>query len=147
MEYMDERLPGTFSVAPPYQQRKTCSDCIVWVLSKFNGTSTPKGSYRAKTRDNDCNVNSSRYSLSTVQCVRAFAIRPSLNKMSDKTWYPGWAMQHVYSDIWSLKMCHLIVVKLTFALFFWELWIVTSFSIYDILRYSVSFFFNSVLSC
>ncbi len=32
--------------------------------SKFNGTSTPKGSYRAKTGDNDCNVNSSRYSLS-----------------------------------------------------------------------------------
>ncbi len=24
-----------------------------WVLSKFNGTSTPKGSYRAKTGDND----------------------------------------------------------------------------------------------
>ncbi len=39
-----------------------------WVLSKFNGTSTPKGSYRAKTGDNDCNVNSSRYSLSTVLC-------------------------------------------------------------------------------
>ncbi len=35
------------------------------MLSKFNGTSTPKGSYRAKTGDNDCNVNSSRYSLST----------------------------------------------------------------------------------
>ncbi len=29
-----------------------------WVLSKFNGTSTPKGSYRAKTGDNDYNVNS-----------------------------------------------------------------------------------------
>ncbi len=27
-----------------------------------------KGSYRAKTGDNDCNVNSSRYSLSTALC-------------------------------------------------------------------------------
>ncbi len=47
--------------------------CIIavseWVLSKFNGTSTPKGSYRAKTGDNDCNVNSSHYSLSTALCV------------------------------------------------------------------------------
>ncbi len=33
-------------------------DFWVWVLSKFNGTSTPKGSYRAKTGDNDCNVKS-----------------------------------------------------------------------------------------
>ncbi len=41
---------------------------IEWVLSKFNGTSTPKGSYRAKTGDNDYNVNSSRYSLSTALC-------------------------------------------------------------------------------
>ncbi len=39
----------------------------VWVLSKFNGTSTPKGS-SAKTDDNDCNVNSSHYSLSTALC-------------------------------------------------------------------------------
>ncbi len=39
-----------------------------WVLSKFNGTSTPKGSYRAKTGDNDCNVNSSHHSLSTALC-------------------------------------------------------------------------------
>ncbi len=39
-----------------------------WVLSKFNGTSTPKGSYRAKNGDNDYNVNSSRYSLSTTLC-------------------------------------------------------------------------------
>ncbi len=41
------------------------SECV---LSKFNGTSTPKGSYRAKTGGNDCNVNSSRYSLSTALC-------------------------------------------------------------------------------
>ncbi len=39
--------------------------CVLW---KFNGTSTPKGSYRAKTGDNDCNVNSSHYSLSTARC-------------------------------------------------------------------------------
>ncbi len=38
------------------------------MLSKFNGTSTPKGSYRAKTGDNDSNVNSSRYSLSIALC-------------------------------------------------------------------------------
>ncbi len=38
------------------------------MLSKFNGTSTPKGSYRAKIGDNDCNVNSSLYSLSTALC-------------------------------------------------------------------------------
>ncbi len=41
---------------------------VQWVLSTFNGTSTPKGSYRAKTGDNDCNVNSSLYSLSTALC-------------------------------------------------------------------------------
>ncbi len=38
------------------------------MLSKFNGTSTSKGSYRAKTGDDDYNVNSSRYSLSTALC-------------------------------------------------------------------------------
>ncbi len=38
------------------------------MVSQFNGTSTPKGSYRAKTGDNDCNVNSSRYSLRTALC-------------------------------------------------------------------------------
>ncbi len=43
----------------------------VWrmvVVSQFNGTSTPKGSYGAKTGDNDCNVNSSHYSQSTALC-------------------------------------------------------------------------------
>ncbi len=38
------------------------------MLSKFNGTLTPKGSYRPKTGDNGCNINSSRYSLSTALC-------------------------------------------------------------------------------
>ncbi len=33
------------------------------VVSQVNGTSTPKGSYSAKTGDNDCNVNSSRYTV------------------------------------------------------------------------------------
>ncbi len=41
---------------------------VVVVVSQFNGTSTPKWSYRAKTGDNGCNVNSSHYSLSTVLC-------------------------------------------------------------------------------
>ncbi len=34
------------------------SRLVVVVVSQFNGTSTPKGSYSAKTGDNDCNVNS-----------------------------------------------------------------------------------------
>ncbi len=41
---------------------------VVVVVSQFNGTSTPKGSYSAKTGDNDCNVNSSRHCLSTALC-------------------------------------------------------------------------------
>ncbi len=32
---------------------------VVVGVSQFNGTSTPKGLYIAKTGDNDCNVNSS----------------------------------------------------------------------------------------
>ncbi len=56
-----------------------------WVLSKFNGTLTPKGSYRAKTGDNDCNVNSSRYSLSTALCesIRYQAIKSEQNVRQD----------------------------------------------------------------
>ncbi len=38
------------------------------MISKFNGTSTPKGSYRAETGNYDCNVNVSRYSLRTALC-------------------------------------------------------------------------------
>ncbi len=41
---------------------------MVMMVSQFNGTSTAKGSYRAKTCDNDCNVNSSRYRLRTALC-------------------------------------------------------------------------------
>ncbi len=38
------------------------------MMSQFNGTSTPKGSCRAKTGDNDSNVNSIRYGLRTALC-------------------------------------------------------------------------------
>ena len=40
------------------------------MISKFNGTSTPKGSHHAKTGDNVSNVNSSHYSLRTALCER-----------------------------------------------------------------------------
>ncbi len=45
-----------------------CNRPMVMIISHFNGTSTPKGSYHVKTGDNDCNVNSSRYSLRTTLC-------------------------------------------------------------------------------
>ncbi len=82
------------------------------MLSKFNGTSTPKGSYSAKTGDNDYNVNSSRYSLRALHCVRAFAIRPSLNKMSDKDLIPRVhhgeaAREFVGKQIIFLNSCHM----------------------------------------
>ncbi len=51
---------------------------MVVVVSQFNGTSTPKGSYSAKTGDNDCNVNLSRYSLSTALCES--------NSLSGEVW-------------------------------------------------------------
>ena len=38
------------------------------LVSQFNGISTPKGSYSAKTGDNDCNVNLRHYSLRTALC-------------------------------------------------------------------------------
>ncbi len=41
---------------------------VMIMIWQFNGTSTPKGSYRAKTGDNDCSVNSSRYSPRTALC-------------------------------------------------------------------------------
>ncbi len=50
----------------------------VVVVSQFNGTSTPKGSYSAKTGDNDFKVNSSRYSLSTKLCES--------NSLSGQVW-------------------------------------------------------------
>ncbi len=69
-------LPTIFNLSaePESQQEKLLyagnRACVVseWVLSKFNGTSTPKRSYRAKTGDNDYNVNSIHYSLSTALC-------------------------------------------------------------------------------
>ncbi len=51
---------------------------VVVVVSQFNGTSTPKGSYTAKTGDNGCNVNSCHYSLSTPLCES--------NSLSGKVW-------------------------------------------------------------
>ncbi len=51
---------------------------MVVVVSQFNGTSTPKGSYSAKTGDNDCNVNSRHYSLSTALCES--------NSLSGQVW-------------------------------------------------------------
>ncbi len=55
-----------------------CKGLMVVVVSQFNGTSTPKGSYSAKTGDNDCNVSSSRYSLSTALCES--------NSLSGQVW-------------------------------------------------------------
>ncbi len=56
------------------------------VVSQFNGTSTPKGSYSAKPGDNDCNVNSSRYSLSTALCESIrYQAKSELNVRQDLT--------------------------------------------------------------
>ncbi len=41
---------------------------MMMMVSQFNGTSAPKGSCSATTGDNDCNVNSSRYSPRTALC-------------------------------------------------------------------------------
>ncbi len=49
------------------------------MVSQFNCTSTPKGSYSAKTGDNDCNVNSSRYSLTTALCELRYQAKSEQN--------------------------------------------------------------------
>ncbi len=70
------------------------------MISKFNGTSTPKGSCSAKTGEStrkECYGSIVRTTLSKNCTVWAFAIRPSLNKMSDKTWYPGCATGRLLS--------------------------------------------------
>ncbi len=41
---------------------------MMMMISQFNGTSVPKGTYSAKTGDNDCYVSSIRYSLRTALC-------------------------------------------------------------------------------
>ncbi len=51
---------------------------MVVVVLQFNGTSTPKESYSAKTGDNDCNVNSNCYSLITALCES--------NSLSGQVW-------------------------------------------------------------
>ncbi len=53
-----------------YSGDKTAAKVVVVMVSQFNGTSTPNGSYSAKTGDNDCNFTSSRYSISTALCER-----------------------------------------------------------------------------
>ncbi len=42
--------------------------CLAWWWWYHSLTPTPKGSYSAKTGDNDCNINSSRYRLRTALC-------------------------------------------------------------------------------
>ncbi len=59
-----EKKPAQFSSISSKGQGMV----VVVVVSQFNGTSTPKGSCSAKTGDNDCNVNSSRYRLRTALC-------------------------------------------------------------------------------
>ncbi len=61
------RMTGNFTIVEIGFLSLAISPVVV-VVSQFNGTSTPKGSYSDKTGDNDCNVNSSRYSLSTALC-------------------------------------------------------------------------------
>ncbi len=59
---------------------------LMVVVSQFNGTSTPKGLYSAKTGDNDCNVHSSRYSLSTALCESIrYQAKPEQNVRQDPT--------------------------------------------------------------
>ncbi len=70
--------PGSVVVERSPGIREARMVVVVVVVSQFNGTSTPKGSYRAKTGDNDCNVNSSRYSLSTALCES--------NSLSGQVW-------------------------------------------------------------
>ncbi len=58
---------------------------MMMMISKFNGTSTPKGSYSAKTGTIMIATSFQVATVEELHCVRAFAIRPSLNKMSDMT--------------------------------------------------------------
>ncbi len=60
------QIGSTPSRSQPHWPRPRSSPVVVAV--KFNVTSTPKGSYRAKTGDNGCKVNSNHYSLSTALC-------------------------------------------------------------------------------
>ena len=75
-----------------------------WVLSKFNGTSTPKGSYRAKTDDNDCNVNSSHYSLSTALCESIrYQVKAEQNVRQDLILRVGHGEAALSTPIWSVR--------------------------------------------
>ncbi len=55
-------------MVPVFFEPRKAVYLIMMMISQFNGTSTPKGSYRAKTGDNYCNVNSSHYSRRTALC-------------------------------------------------------------------------------
>ncbi len=85
---------------------------VVVVVSQFNGTSTPKGSYSAKTGDNACNVNSSRYSLSTALCES--------NSLSGQVWTkcptrPDTQGRHVEAALmhpWKYGICTLLFMFL-----------------------------------
>ncbi len=56
---------------------------VVVVVSQFNGTTTPKGSYSDKTGDNDCNVNSSHYSLRTALRAIRYQAKSEQNVRQD----------------------------------------------------------------
>ncbi len=86
---------------------------LVVVVSQFNGTSTPKGSYSAKTGDNDCNVNSSMvYWLGHtgqlgVGCGRAVSVRalhghcdPWCRGYTDGWMVHGWFSRCMYYQEW-----------------------------------------------
>ena len=51
---------------------------MMMIISKFNGSSTPKGSYSTKTGVN-CPMSPSR--VQELHYVRAFAVRPSLKNV------------------------------------------------------------------
>ncbi len=80
--------PWTHYTVPHHTTHATPYRVSEWVISQFNGTSTPKGSYRAKTGDNDCNVNSSRYTLRTALCESNSLPGQVWTKMSDKNLIP-----------------------------------------------------------
>ncbi len=75
------------------------------MVSQFNGTATPKGSYSAKTGDNDCNVNSIRHSLRTALCERIrYQAKSEQNVRQDpipRVRYGEAALMHPFTDMCS----------------------------------------------
>ncbi len=82
-----------------------CCDGLTseWVISKFNGTSTPKGSYSAKTGDNDCNVNEK---IAPILVLRPMEVR-------GLSWGGGVICTYLY--FWELaeRYMHCVVVRPT----------------------------------